>query len=192
MINEQDQYILLHVNENKDDRLSGTKVEVYTGDLKETPLEVGVEIYHGLSKVKRQRTRENFMTSNEEQTYCQSVDFEPPTTEDFARPFWNALNHASVWRPATEKDIAKWLELSPPPETPRDGNNQNLLDMYNSAKDTWLQSWRDFPLGAQISQTADALYNPEDPARLNYLVEQLKMVVATPKVEISPTSISLG
>ncbi len=192
LINEQDQYIMLHVNENKDDRLFGNKVEIYTGDLKETPLEVGVEIYHGLSRVKRQRTRENFMTSNEEQTYSQSVDFEPPTSEDCCpRPFWNALNHASAWRPATEKDIAKWLELSPPAETPRDGNNQNLLDMYNSAKDTWLQSWRNFPLGEQISKTADSLYDPEDPARLNYLVEQLQMAVATPQIDVSPTSIAL-
>lgn len=182
----------MHVNENKDDTLFGTKVEIYTGDLKNTPLEVGVEVYHGLSKVKRQRTLENFMTSNEVQTYSQSLDFEPPAEEGHCqRPSWNSLNDSSMWRPATEKDIAKWLELPPPSETPRDGNDQNLLDMYNSAKETWLQSWRDFPLGAQVSGAADALYNPEDLERLDYIVAQLRMAVATPEVEVSPTSIVL-
>ena len=192
LINEHEQYILMHVNENKDDTLFGTKVEIYTGDLKNTPLEVGVEVYHGLSKVKRQRTLENFMTSNEVQTYSQSLDFEPPAEEGHCqRPSWNSLNDSSMWRPATEKDIAKWLELPPPSETPRDGNDQNLLDMYNSAKETWLHSWRDFPLGAQVSGAADALYNPEDLERLDYIVAQLRMAVATPEVEVSPTSIVL-
>lgn len=178
LVNEHDQYILLHVDENKDNRLPGTKVEFYTGDLVNTPIEVGVEIYHALPKVKRQRTLANFMTTNEEQTYSQGLSFDNTDSEDrVQRPSWGMLSSATTWRPATEIDMAKWLSLTPPPALPRDGNDQNLLDMYNSAKETLLKSWLDYPAGLAASQTADTLYNPEDADRTEYLATQLQMSV---------------
>ena len=187
LVNEHDQYILVHINENKDERLAGTKVEVYAGDLRDTPIAVGVEVYHALSK--ETRTLAGFMTNGNEQMYSQRVNVEPIEQEGIAeQPFWDALNRATQWRPATEKDIARWLELPPPSETPRDGNNQNLLDMYNSAKETWLQSWRDYPLGAQVSGAADALYNPEDPARLDYLALHLQWLLQRERVILQEPS----
>lgn len=193
VVNEHDQYMMLHVDENKHDRYFATKVEIYTGNLHDTPLEVGVEVYDALSKVKRQRTLDNFMNVENTQMQSKSLKFEPPKDEDrVQRPFWNTLNTSTTWRPATEDDIAKWLAVTPPQETERDGNNQNLLDMYNSAKETWLSAWREYPAGLAASNTADTLYNAEDPDRLDYLVNQLNISVNAKSIVPSSVEPTLG
>ena len=192
LVNEHNQYIMLHVNENKDDRLEGTKVEVYTGSLDKNPIEVGVEVYHGLSKVKRQRTLDTFMQHEDAQTYYQSLDFEVPLDEKLVqRPFWNVLNNATQWRPATELDIKQWLTLDPPEDMEPDGNGQNLLDMYCAAQETWLQLWKEYPNGLAAFNTADTLYDVGDQERVNYLFTKLIESTMEPS-KTNSSELSLG